>query len=228
MIEIKGKTAFITGSSRGIGQQIAIGLAELGCNLVIHGRTKNNCNKTRELLNDYDIKVYVVYGELSDEKQVRNVITQVKKLERPIDILYNNAAIMTAYREDFWKHNWEDWYLSMHVNVFAVYSLCAAFIPAMIENGFGRVINLVSGINEQPELMPYAASKWALVKLTEDIAVKLNDTNVRLNKLDPGWLKTDLGGEYADHSVEEVLPGALAPALIEDDGPNGHCFFAIE
>jgi len=228
MIDIKGKTAFITGSSRGIGQQLAIGLAKLGCNLVIHGRTKNNCQQTLKLLKDYDVEVHMVYGELSDEKQVKNVIAQVKTLDIPIDILYNNAAVMTAYREDYWTHNWDDWSLSMQVNVFAVYSLCAAFIPAMIENGFGRVINLVSGINEQPELLPYAASKWALVKLTEDIAAKLSHTNVRINKLDPGWLKTDLGGEYADHSVEDVLPGALAPALIENNGPNGKSFFAID
>lgn len=228
MIDIRGKTAFITGSSRGIGQQIAIGLAKLNCNLVIHGRTKDNCQKTLKLLKDYDITVHVVYGELSNEEQVKKVIAQVKKLEIPIDILYNNAAVMTAYREDYWTHNWEDWSLSMQVNVFAVYSFCAAFIPAMIANHFGRVINLVSGIKEQPELMPYAASKWALVKLTEDIAVKLKDTPVRINKLDPGWLKTDLGGEYADHSVEDVLPGALAPALIENDGSNGQCFFAID
>lgn len=98
----------------------------------------------------------------------------------------------------------------------------------MIENGFGRVINLTSGIKDLPELAPYGASKWAVNKLTDNLAIKLNDTGVRINTLDPGWLRTDLGGENADHPVEAVLPGALAPALIEDDGPNGQFFSAID
>lgn len=64
--------------------------------------------------------------------------------------------------------------------------------------------------------------------MTEDISVKLKDTGVRINTLDPGWLRTDLGGENADHPVEAVLPGALAPALIDNDGPNGAFFSAID
>jgi len=98
----------------------------------------------------------------------------------------------------------------------------------MIENGFGRVINVTSGIKDQPELAPYGASKWAVNKLTEDIAAKLVNTGVRINTLDPGWLRTDLGGPNADHPVEATLPGALAPALVEDDGPNGQFFSAID
>jgi NAD(P)-dependent dehydrogenase (short-subunit alcohol dehydrogenase family) len=98
----------------------------------------------------------------------------------------------------------------------------------MIDRGFGRVINLTSGIKDQPELAPYGASKWAVNKLSDDLAIKLKDTGVRINTLDPGWLRTDLGGEHADHAVEAVLPGALAPALIEDDGPNGQFFSAID
>ncbi|MGK0127834.1 MAG: 3-oxoacyl-[acyl-carrier protein] reductase, partial [Candidatus Azotimanducaceae bacterium] len=67
MINLKQKNAFITGSSRGIGQQIAIGLAEQGCNIIVHGRTKENCLKTLEILKAYTIKTYCVYGELSSQ-----------------------------------------------------------------------------------------------------------------------------------------------------------------
>ncbi len=228
MIELKGKTALITASSRGIGQQIAKGLAKLGCNIIVHGRTEKSCSKTLELLKAYPVKVYCVYGELSDEKQVQYLIDQVNKLNIQVDILYNNAAIMTAYHTDYWQHSWEEWMQTFRVNVFAMYSLCAAFIPKMIENGFGRVINTTSGIMHQPELMPYGASKWAVDKLTDDIAVKLEGTGVRINTLDPGWLRTDLGGPNGEHPVEAVLPGALAPALVDDDGPNGQFFSAIE
>lgn len=224
MIELKDKNALVTGSSRGIGQQIAEGLAKLGCNVIVHGRTKESCNNTLKILEKYPVKKYCVYAELSDEEQVNNLINQVNDLNIRIDILYNNAAIMTPYKNDYWQHSWNDWTVSMRVNVFAMYSLCKSFIPSMIENGFGRVINLTSGINGEPELAPYAASKWAVNKFTEDIAVKLVDTGVRINTFDPGWLRTDLGGEFADHPVEAVMPRALAPALIENDGPNGTAF----
>lgn len=228
MIQVKGKNALITGSSRGVGQQIALGLAQLGCNIIVHGRTPDSCSKTIELLKKYNVKVYSVSGELSDESKVNDLIKQVKGLKLSIDILYNNAAIMSPYRQDFYTHTWEDWMSSFKVNVCAMYSLCSAFIPAMIENGFGRVINLTSGIADQPELAPYGASKWAVNKLTDDISVKLKDTGVRINTLDPGWLTTDLGGPNADNPVEATLPGALAPALVEDDGPNGKQFSSIE
>ena len=101
MIQLKGKNALITGSSRGIGQQIAQGLANLGCNIIVHGRTKDSCTKTLELLKDYKVNTFCVYGELSDELQVNQLISQVRNLKIDIDILYNNAAVMTPYRHDF-------------------------------------------------------------------------------------------------------------------------------
>ena len=108
MINLKGRNALVTGSSRGIGQQIALGLAKLGCNIIVHGRTYESCAKTLELLNVYNVNTYCVFGELSDEQKVNLLIKQVKNLKINIDILYNNAAIMTPYRKDFWNHCWED------------------------------------------------------------------------------------------------------------------------
>lgn len=228
MIQIKGRNALITGSSRGVGQQIAQGLAKLGCNIIVHGRTQESCAKTVELLKEYNVKVYCIYGELSEEPLVDQLIAQVRNLKINIDILYNNAAIMTPRHADYWNHSWEEWIDTFKVNVFAMYKLCGAFIPAMIENGFGRVVNLTSGIKDQPELAPYGASKWAVNKLTDDIAAKLKNTGVLINTLDPGWLRTDLGGPNAENPVEATLPGALAPALVDDNGPNGQFFSAID
>ena len=228
MIKVKGKNALITGSSRGIGQQVALGLASLGCNIIVHGRTHESCSKTLKGLEKFKVNTYCIFGELSDESQVEDLIEQVKNVKINVDVLYNNAAIMSPYRHDFWDHTFDDWMSSFKVNVYAMYKLSATFIPPMIENGFGRVVNLTSGIKEEPELAPYGASKWAVNKLTDDIAIKLDNTNVRINILDPGWLRTDLGGSNADHAVEEVLPGALAPVLMENDGPNGHLFSAID
>jgi NAD(P)-dependent dehydrogenase (short-subunit alcohol dehydrogenase family) len=227
MIDIKGKNALITGSSRGIGQQIAIGLAQLGCNIIVHGRKRESCSKTLEKLKQYPVKTYCVFGELSDEKLVEQLVEQVNSLNIPIDILYNNAAHMTNFHADYFEHSWEEWMDTFKVNVFALYDLCGAFLPGMIKRGFGRVVNLSSGIQGQPELAPYGATKWAVNKITDDLSVKLRGTGVRINAIDPGWINTDMGGENAEHPVEAVLPGILAPAIVEDDGPNGEIFSAI-
>ncbi len=77
MIVLENKHALITGSSRGIGQQIALGLAERGCNIIVHGRTEESCATTLELLEAFAVKTYCVYGELSDEKQVMQLIARV-------------------------------------------------------------------------------------------------------------------------------------------------------
>ena len=228
MIEIRGKNALVTGSSRGVGQQIALGLAQKGCHIILHGRTKESNQKTLELLKNQNIKTYCVFGELSDEQQINNLIEQVRELNIPIDILYNNAAIMTDYRDNIWTHTSEDWLKTYMVNVVAMYKLCSAFIPVMIQNNFGRVVNVTSRIMNQPQLAPYGASKWAVDKLSHDIASALKDTKVRINFLDPGWLRTDMGGENAENPVEAVLSGALIPVLIDDDGPNGQFFSAID
>lgn len=228
MIDVKGKNALVTGSSRGVGQQIVKGLAGLGCNVIVHGRTSSSTEKTLSMLEDFDVDTYAVYGELSDQKQVAGLVEQVNNLGINIDILYNNAAIMKDHHKDYWSHTWEEWIDTYKVNVLAMYDLCGAFIPGMIDRGFGRVINLTSRIMNEPELAPYGASKWAVDKLSHDISSKLDGTGVRINFMDPGWLTTDMGGKDAENPVEAVIPGAFAPLLVDDDGPNGQFFAAMD
>jgi 3-oxoacyl-[acyl-carrier protein] reductase len=227
MIDIHGKTAFITGSSRGIGQQFALGLAQKGCHIILHGRTEDNLTESAQMLNPFPITVHKIAGELSTQKGVQDIITQVSDLKIPVDILINNAGIMLDYQHDYSQHTWEAWIETYKVNVIALYDLCCAFLPQMIARNFGRIVNLSSGIMNTPELAPYGASKWAVRKITEELAFKVKDTGVRINSLDPGWLKTDMGGEHAPNEVTAVLPGALDAILIPDDGPNGQLFNAL-
>ncbi len=226
--ELHGKLALITGSSRGVGQQIAKGLAQLGANVIIHGRKKESTYITLEMVHEFPVEAHVVEGDLSDNSQIKKMVKQIVDKFGGIDILYNNAGISSPFRKNIWEHEPEVWRNIFQVNVYAMYYLCSAFIPGMTERGYGRVINLTSGIKDQPELLPYSISKAAVDKLTEDIAIKLEGTGVRINRLDPGWLKTDMGGSEAWYPVDHVLPGALVPSLIDDDGPNGDFFSAVE
>ena len=97
----------------------------------------------------------------------------------------------------------------------------------MIERGWGRIVNVTSGIKDQPQQIGYAVSKAAVDKFVYDTAGHLRDKGVLMNLLDPGWLKTDMGGAHAPGEVESVLPGALVPALI-NDGSAGKWFNAQE
>ena len=225
MIQLKKKTAFITGSSRGIGQQIAVGLAQHGCDIILHGRTIANCSATEQKLAKYDITVHKVAGELDSAENVTAIINEIHEKNITVDILYNNAAIMTPWTP-ITETPIADWTKSLQVNLFAVIMFCNAFIPTMKENRWGRIINVTSGIKNTPHLAPYGVSKGAIDKYTQELAADCREQNVLVNTLDPGWLRTDLGGPDAMFDVETVLPGALVPALLEDNGPTGRMFSA--
>ncbi|MGB5715731.1 MAG: SDR family oxidoreductase [Gammaproteobacteria bacterium] len=222
---LEGKWALVTGSSRGIGQQIATGLAERKCNLVVHGRSPENTARTVELLKSCDTQVHIVSGELSNREGIQSVIDGVRSGPGHVDILYNNAAVMSEWKP-IWEVSSKEWLDVFQVNLLAMIALCNAFAPEMKRRGFGRIINLSSGIKDTPHLSPYGVSKAAVDKYTLDLATELKGSNVLVNYLDPGWLKTDLGGKDAMYPVEDVLPGALVPALLEDNGPSGQCFAA--
>jgi 3-oxoacyl-[acyl-carrier protein] reductase len=215
-IDIRGKWALVTGSSRGIGRQIARGLAAKGCNLVLHGRLReHNASLADELAKV--VKVAVVAAELSVEADVDRLVGEAQAASGGIDVLYNNAAIMTPFRQDWATVTADDYRRSFEVNVIAPVRITHGLLPRMVERRFGRIVQVTSGIRNEPELMAYAASKAALDKFVRDTVVRLRGTGVTMNLLDPGWLRTDLGGPNAPNAVESVMPGALVPALVEND-----------
>lgn len=225
MILLENKWALITGSSRGIGQQIAWGLAKRKCNVIVHGRTVEHTEATMNGLKEYGVKAHVVAGELDTKEGIQAIIEGVRQGPGYVDILYNNAAIQSQYKP-IWEFTFDEWMHSFQVNLFAMIALCNAFAPGMKERGYGRIINLTSGIQDQPNLAPYSVTKAAVDKYSRDLAFELKDSNVLVNYLDPGWLRTDLGGPNAWFAVETVLPGALVPALLEDNGPTGNLYRA--
>jgi short-subunit dehydrogenase len=223
--EVKGKWALITGASRGIGRQVSIALAELGCNLVLHSRDKSHTDALASELSAKGVQVRQVSAELSDSDQVEKMVEEMLSWGIEVGIVYNNAAIMTPYRSEWISVPSDDLRLSFEVNVTALIRICHAFLPGMMERGWGRIINVTSGIADQPELIAYAISKAAVDKFVMDTAPKLNGSGVMMNLLDPGWLRTDLGGPNAPGAVESVIPGALVPCLL-DDGTSGKLFRA--
>jgi len=225
VLDIQGKWVLLTGASRGVGRQVAGALADRGCKLILHSRKLEHTAALAAEFAGRGITVHTLAAELSDTAQVIAMGKEALRISGGIDILYNNAAIMTPYHEDIFVAEASEYELSFRVNTIAPITLCNLMLPGMIERKFGRVVNVTSGIKDQPQLMAYAASKAALDKYVYDMAPHLEGTGVSMNLLDPGWLRTDLGGEQAPNSVESVLPGALVPVLLED-GTSGDWFGA--
>lgn len=225
MISLQGKWSLITGASRGVGSHVSEGLARLGSNVVLHSRDASHTEALAAKLGGLGIKVVTVSGELSDQAQVDAFLDAALEQAGQIDIVYNNAAVMTPFRDDPWNIPAEDLRLSFEVNVISLARICYRLVPPMLERNWGRVINLTSGIADQPNLTGYAISKAAVDKFVRDFADDLKGTGVQMNLLDPGWLRTDLGGPNAPNDPSSVLPGALVPALL-DDGESGRFFGA--
>lgn len=227
-IDIKDKWALVTGASRGIGQQIALGLAGLGVNLVLHSSSKGNQMQTKDLLKDSGVQVHGVEGLLDDPGAINAFVTEAERLSGGIDILYNNAALMTPETPIF-ETPQSDYEKSFQVNVYSVIQICAYFAPKMVSRGFGRIINVSSGIKDTPKLDAYSITKAALDKYTRDLAIELEGSGVLANMLDPGWCRTDMGGAGAYNDAASVLPGALIPAMLgkqEPEAPKGILFVA--
>ena len=225
MIDVKGKWTLITGGSRGVGRLIAIEMAKLGANIIVQGRSKASTDKVLEELKPYGVEVRGVACHLESESEIEAALAEIDSWGVQVDLVYNNAGLMSRYFQDYLTNTMEDFRHAMAVNFYAPVKICYHYLPAMIRRGFGRMQLTTSGIANEPELMGYAAAKAALTKFVRDFACKLDGTDVMMNLMDPGWLRTDLGGPNAPNAPETVIPGALVGVLL-DDRKSGRWFAA--
>ncbi|MCF0216930.1 MAG: SDR family oxidoreductase [Fibrobacteraceae bacterium] len=227
MIDVKGKWCLITGGCRGVGRLTAIEMAKLGANLILQGRKKENADKVIEELKPFGVQVRAVGCNLENEREVDAALAEIDSWGLQVDLVFNNAGLMSHYFQDYLTNTMEDFRQAMAVNFFAPVKIAYHFLPGMIRRGFGRMQLTTSGIAGEPELMGYACAKAALTKFVKDFAVKLNGSNVMMNVMDPGWLRTDLGGPNAPNAPESVIPGSMVSVLL-DDKKSGRWFSAQE
>jgi NAD(P)-dependent dehydrogenase (short-subunit alcohol dehydrogenase family) len=227
MIDITGKWALVTGASRGVGKRVAVALAEKGANVILHSRLKEGTRETAAAVEAAGRKAISLGAELSIESAVRGLVGAIEAMDVGLDILYNNAAAMCPSREVFALRP-EDYRAIFEVNVIALITLCDALIPGMIDRGFGRIVNVTSGVADSPEIMPYSVSKAAVDRYVRDMVPSLEGTGVLMNLLDPGWLRTDMGGESAPNDPDAVISGALVPVLVDDSAGSGKLYSALD
>lgn len=225
MVDVKGKWALITGASRGLGRLIALAMAEQGCNLILHGRTKEHCNKILDEVMAKDIQAYTIGAELNDMAQLEKMLAEIDEIGKNVDIIFNNAGLQTTYRSAILDTPVSEYEISFRINTIAPMMICYHFLPKMIERGFGRIINTSSDINHEPQQAPYSASKAALDKVTMDLAYAYRGSDIIISLANPAWCRTDMGGENAFFEPESAIPGLLVGAFV-DDKKSGRYFNA--
>ncbi|MBQ6696953.1 MAG: SDR family oxidoreductase [Lachnospiraceae bacterium] len=216
MVDVRGRWAFITGASRGIGYLTALFMAKQGCNLILHSRKPENTQKVLEEVKALGVEAYAVSAELADLDAVAEMLAEIDKLGVRVDIVLNNAGLQIAYRTEYFTTPVSDYTESFKINTIAPAMICYHFLPKMIEYGFGRILNTTSGIRLEPQQAGYSASKAALDKITIDLGSTVEGTDVMINLTDPGWCRTDLGGPHAPNAPESAIPGIVVGAFVDD------------
>lgn len=150
MSDLTNKWALVTGASRGIGREIALFMAKQGVNVVVHSRELEHTSSIVKELEELGVQAFSVAAELSDEQQVKQMIAFVSS-KVTIDILFNNAGVQPKKQTNYWGVAVDDYLSTYRVNVIAPMLLIEGFLPKMLEQNFGRIINTTSGIKNQPE-----------------------------------------------------------------------------
>lgn len=188
--DFNGKTVLITGGSRGLGLVLARQLAKEGAKLVLCARDEMELEDARFELAGKGAEVLVQKCDVTDRQQVEDMITNVQNEYSPIDVLINSAGIIHAgpvtemtvqeFEEAINTHFWGPVYTSL------------AVIPSMKARGGGRILNIASigGIVSVPHLVPYSASKFALVGLSEGLRAELKQYNIQVTTATPGLMQT--------------------------------------
>jgi NAD(P)-dependent dehydrogenase (short-subunit alcohol dehydrogenase family) len=201
------RIALVTGSTRGIGREVARQLGVRGLEVIVVGR--------KEL-------------DISDERSVEAMGERVEREFGRLDVLVNNAAILLDEGKsivDVDPHELEE---TWRVNVLGAFLMTKRFAPLLRKSGHGRVVNVSSGAGQLSSMSSYAPSysisKAALNAVTIQFANALRRDRVLVNCADPGWVRTDMGGSAAPRSVEEGADTIVWLATLPDDGPTGGFF----
>jgi 3-oxoacyl-[acyl-carrier protein] reductase len=188
-IDLTGKTALVTGSTRGIGRSVAQALADSGARVAIVGREKSKADAVAAEIGRDSMGFA---ADVSDSAQVTALITDVEKAFGGIDILVNNAGLTRDNLVMRLKD--EDWDAVLDANLRGAFVAIRAASRGMMKKRAGRIINMASvvGLNGNKGQANYAASKAGLIALTKSVAKELGSRNILVNAIAPGFIETEM------------------------------------
>jgi 3-oxoacyl-[acyl-carrier protein] reductase len=207
MKSLKGKNALITGAGKGIGKAIAIALAEEGANVVLLARTEKDIEGVAEEARALGVNAMATAADVSNIEAVNAAASKIHEAIGNIDILINNAGIGRFGK--FMELEPEEWEQVIKVNLLGTYYVTRAFLPKMIEQKSGDIINVSStaGIRGGAVTSAYSASKFAVLGLTESLMQEVRKHNIRVTALTPSTVATDMAIELklTDGNPEKVM-----------------------
>jgi len=188
-LELYGKVAIVTGAAKGMGGEISAALAEEGAALVLAGRDMDALERHEASLNERfaDIKTVAIRCDVTDETATADLAETAVKHFGAIDILVNTAGVIGPIETPAQDVALEDFRFVLGVNVVGTFLPCKAVIPAMIERGGGRIVNIAgtSGLRGYRNRVAYSSSKWAVRGLTRTLALELGPHGVTVNTVCP-------------------------------------------
>ncbi len=204
---LNGKTALVTGASRGLGKAIAIGLASAGADVICTSSKTGGSDETVAAIREYGKEGHTYPADLSDRNEVTGLIENVKKNHTQIDILVNNAG--TIRRHPAAEYPEKDWDDVITVNLHSLFLLSQHIGAEMVQRQSGKIINIASLLSFQGGILvpSYAASKHAVAGLTKALANEWAKHNVQVNAIAPGYFSTDNTKKLRDDPVrsKEIL-----------------------
>jgi NAD(P)-dependent dehydrogenase (short-subunit alcohol dehydrogenase family) len=199
VFDLTGRTAFVTGASRGIGQVIAVALAQAGADVALAARSEEGLNQTAAQITALGRKAFVLPLDVTRQDDVNIAVNRAIELLGHIDVVLNNAG-GSNFIVPFLDLRIAGWEKLLKLNLDSTIYVCQAVGGHMRERGTGSVINVasVAGLSAAPGLIGYGAAKAAVVSVTKTLAVEWAAHNVRVNALCPGWTATDLNRNLWD------------------------------
>lgn len=196
---LSGRTALVTGASRGLGRAIALGLSAAGADLVLAARDEAKLRSVADEITSAGGRARICTFELGGAASVAAASKALLEAGVEIDILVNNGAISAWGSLE--NETLDQWRTMFEVNVTSMYLLCQAFSKGMVERGWGRIINFGSYVSEtgRPNLAAYTASKHAVLGLTRSVAAELAPHGVTCNGIAPGFFDTDMAAPTVGH-----------------------------
>jgi 3-oxoacyl-[acyl-carrier protein] reductase len=206
-MKLKGKVALITGSTRGIGKEFALGFAKEGADVIINGRNLEKAKAVAQEMESVGVRSLAIGADVSSSQDVARMVEEGVNTFGKIDILVNNAGVNPFILEAV-KIKEEGWDQVLDVNLKGVFLCCQAVARQMIKQGSGKIINISSaaGILGEQGLLPYCVSKAGVMTLTRILAYEWSKYNILVNAIAPGLIA---GGMNTPILNKEILVSGL-------------------
>lgn len=222
------KVALVTGGNRGIGYELVKQLALNGFHVILASRDPEMGRRAVQTLAESKLDVSFVGMDVDDPKSIRQASITVNERYGKVDVLINNAGVYVDGNETLMNQEPSILEKTMATNFFGAYHVIRSFLPLMEKQGYGRIVNVSSEYGAMREMSypgvgAYKLSKLALNGLTRLVAAEIAG-DIKINAVDPGWVRTDMGGPSAPKTPKQVAESIVWLAMIGPDGPNGEFF----